>query len=115
MKTSLYLPVFEALGHEARLRLFNLIYQSGKIGVRPKEMMDKFGSNPGTLDFHLKKLVAAKLVVLKMGGPRGVYCASECIPDALLQLLDSSDEKLHQNSFSICGGAQETQILNSCV
>jgi ArsR family transcriptional regulator, arsenate/arsenite/antimonite-responsive transcriptional repressor len=115
MKTSLYLPVFEALGHEARLRLFNLIYQSGKIGVRPKEMMDKFGSNPGTLDFHLKKLVAAKLIVLKMGGPRGVYCASEYIPYGLLQLLDSGDEKLHQSSFSICGGAHATQNLNPCI
>ena len=51
-----YAKVFEVLGHDTRLKVFDLIYRSGKKGVRPKEMIDQFGVDSGTLDFHLKKL-----------------------------------------------------------
>lgn len=88
MKAYRYFPIFEALGQEARFKVFGLIYQSGKRGVRPKEMLEKFGSNPGTLDFHLKKLLASELVVLKVDGPRGVYCANESIPQVLAELFN---------------------------
>jgi DNA-binding transcriptional ArsR family regulator len=83
--------MFEALGHETRLKVFDLIYRSGKAGVRPKDMIDSFGFDSGTLDFHLKKLVAVKLISLKKEGRRGIYCASEHIPYELLQLFEAVD------------------------
>ncbi|MBU3577665.1 helix-turn-helix domain-containing protein [Polynucleobacter sp. UK-Kesae-W10] len=92
MMTALnYLSIFEALSHETRLRVFDFIYQSGEAGARPKEMIDQFRVDSGTLDFHLKKLVAAGLIILKAGSKRGVYCLSENIPDGLTQLFDSAN------------------------
>jgi len=41
MEAALYLPIFEALGHETRLKVFMSIYQSRKVGVRPKEIIEK--------------------------------------------------------------------------
>ncbi|QWE24075.1 winged helix-turn-helix transcriptional regulator [Polynucleobacter sp. AP-Elch-400A-B2] len=73
MKASRYLPIFEALGQEARFNLFELIYQSGSKGVRPKQMIEKFGYGAGTLSFHLKKLFASELVVFKVDGRRVIY------------------------------------------
>ena len=90
MEASLYLPIFEALGHETRFKVFMSIYQSGKAGVRPKEIIEKFGVDSGTLDFHLKRLLAVGLIVLKFGCQRGIYCPNENIPPELALLLASS-------------------------
>ena len=98
-----YLPIFEALAHETRLKVFMFIYQAGKVGARPKEMIEKFGVDSGTLDFHLKRLVAVGLILLKAGCQRGVYCPSESIPSELAQLFDSTQanhELLVSNSAS---------------
>jgi DNA-binding CsgD family transcriptional regulator len=65
------------------------IYRSGKAGVRPKEIIDRFGVDSGTLDFHLKRLTAVGLIVLKSGCQRGIYCANENIPPELAQLFAS--------------------------
>ena len=89
MEISLYLPIFEALGHETRFKVFMSIYRSGKAGVRPKEIIDRFGVDSGTLDFHLKRLTAVGLIVLKFGCQRGIYCANENIPPELAQLFAS--------------------------
>jgi ArsR family transcriptional regulator, arsenate/arsenite/antimonite-responsive transcriptional repressor len=90
VEISLYLPIFEALGHETRFKVFISIYRSGKAGVRPKEIIEKFGVDSGTLDFHLKRLVGVGLIVLKFGCQRGIYCPNENIPAELALLLDSS-------------------------
>lgn len=79
------LSIFEALGHETRYKVFDLIFRSGSNGVRPRDMINQFGFDSGTLDFHLKKLVSAKLIYLKAGGTRGVYCFCEDIPHWLIQ------------------------------
>lgn len=84
------LSIFESLGHETRFKVFESIYRSGKSGIRPKNIIDEFGFDSGTLDFHLKKLVAAKLICLK-GGRRGVYCVCENIPQWLAQAFESSN------------------------
>ena len=89
MEIPQYLPIFEALGHETRFKVFMSIYRSGKVGVRPKEIIDKFGVDSGTLDFHLKRLTAAGLIVIKFGCQRGIYCANENIPPELAQLFAS--------------------------
>ena len=89
MNTSL--SIFEALGHETRFKVFDFIYRSGKVGGRPKDMIDEFGFDSGTLDFHLKQLVAAKLICLKVGGRRGVYCVCENAPQWLLQAFASNN------------------------
>jgi ArsR family transcriptional regulator, arsenate/arsenite/antimonite-responsive transcriptional repressor len=90
MNISLYLPIFEALGHETRLKVFDFIYQSGNVGVRPKDMIERFGIDSGTLDFHLKKLVGVGLISLKIGSRRGIYCCSPKLPMELTQLLDAT-------------------------
>lgn len=89
MKTSFYVAIFDALAQETRLKVFQYIYQSGGEGVKPKEMIDKFGFDSGTLNFHLKKLVSARLIKLKIGGLRGVYCVNQNIPSELIRLFDS--------------------------
>ena len=85
-----YLPMFEALGNETRLKVFDFIYQSGDVGVRPKEMIARFGFDSGTLDFHLKKLMGVGLISLKIGRRRGIYTSSPQIPLELIQLLDAT-------------------------
>ena len=89
MRTLNYLPIFEALGHETRLRVFAFIYRSGEVGARPKEMIKGFSVDSGTLDFHLKKLINVGLIVHKAGKGRGIYCPSENIPNELTQLFES--------------------------
>ena len=85
------LSVFEALGHETRFKVFDFIYRAGKVGGRPKDMINEFGFDSGTLDFHLKKLIAAKLICLKAGGPRGVYCICDNTPQWLIQAFESTN------------------------
>ena len=84
------LSIFESLGHETRFKVFESIYRSGKLGIRPKNMIDEFGFDSGTLDFHLKKLVAAKLICLKEGSRRGIYCVCDNIPQWLAQAFEST-------------------------
>jgi ArsR family transcriptional regulator, arsenate/arsenite/antimonite-responsive transcriptional repressor len=93
MNMFLYLPIFEALGHETRLKVFDFIYQSGDAGARPKDLIERFGIDSGTLDFHLKKLLGVGLISLKIGSRRGVYCSSPKIPLELAQLLDATCAK----------------------
>lgn len=102
------LLIFEALGHETRFKVFDLIYRSGSVGMRPKEMIDAFGFDSGTLDFHLKKLIAAKLIGLKVGCRRGVYCFREDIPSWLIQSFDNGNSA---NPLLI-GGAISPQTSN---
>ena len=87
MSLSHYVPVFEALGNDTRLRVFEFIYRSGEVGARPKDLIDKFGFDSGTLDFHLKKLLAVELISYKEGCRRGTYCVNESISIELVQLL----------------------------
>jgi len=90
MNMFLYLPIFEALGNETRLKVFDYIYRSGDVGARPKDLIERFGIDSGTLDFHLKKLIGVGLISLKTGSRRGVYCSSPKIPLELTQLLDAT-------------------------
>ena len=107
------LSIFESLGHETRFKVFESIYRSGKIGVRPKNMIDEFGFDSGTLDFHLKKLVAAKLICPKEGGRRGVYCVCENIPHWLIQAFESTNiaHRLLVSEFS-SSAASKAEILH---
>jgi DNA-binding transcriptional ArsR family regulator len=110
MEISQYLPIFEALGHETRFKVFMAIYRSGKVGVRPKEIIDKFGVDSGTLDFHLKRLTAVGLIVLKFGCQRGIYCANANIPPELAQLFASGlndNEQFTANSAPLALPAAE--------
>ncbi len=87
-----YSKIFEVLGHDTRLKVFDLVYRSGIQGVRPKEMIEQFGIDSGTLDFHLKKLLAVNLVSIRQRGPRCVYHLNENIPVELAQLFDANQK-----------------------
>ena len=109
MMTALnYLSIFEALSHETRLRVFDFIYRAGETGVRPKDMIDEFRVDSGTLDFHLKKLVAAGLIILKAGSKRGIYCLSENIPSGLMQLFDSANA----DQLSLIRSSSSSELAN---
>jgi predicted transcriptional regulator len=82
-----YLCVFEALGNQTRLNAFNYIYRSGQKGARPKEIIEEYGLDSGTLDFHLKKLMAVNLITLRNGDARGRYFPNEDLPKELSQLF----------------------------
>jgi predicted transcriptional regulator len=94
-----HISIFEALGNETRYRVFVFIYRSGAVGVRPKEIIDEFGVDSGTLDFHLKRLLSANLISLKSGARRGVYCGSENLPLGLTLLLNTKEVQKESVSF----------------
>jgi DNA-binding MarR family transcriptional regulator len=86
-----FCSVFEALGCEIRLKVFDFIMQAGEDGVAPKEIVEQFGVDSGTLQFHLKKLINVNLVNKKnTRRNRRYYCASN-IPVIFQQLVLQSD------------------------
>ena len=70
-----FCSVFEALGCEIRLQVFDFIMQAGEDGVAPKEIVEQFGVDSGTLQFHLKKLINVNLVSKKIPEEIGVTTA----------------------------------------
>jgi ArsR family transcriptional regulator len=82
-----YLTVFEALGNQTRLNAFSFIYRSGQNGARPKDIIEQFGLDSGTLDFHLKKLMAVNLIIMRKGATKGRYFPNEDLPKGLNQLF----------------------------
>ena len=72
-----HIKTFEALGNETRLKVFDFIYRAGAQGVKPKQIIKQFGVDSGTLDFHLKRLVAAGLIVLDSSKGSSLYCPSK--------------------------------------
>ena len=83
----IYAKIFEALGQESRLEVFNLICQSGEKGIRPKEIVEQLGIDGGTLHFHLNKLMTVNLITTKQNASRGVYCLNQGAPKELLGLF----------------------------
>jgi DNA-binding transcriptional ArsR family regulator len=72
-----HIKTFEALGNETRLKVLDFIYRSGAQGVKPKQIIEQFGVDSGTLDFHLKRLVAAGLIVVDSSKGPSFYCPSK--------------------------------------
>lgn len=64
---------FLALGQETRLNTFRLIVQRGNVGLTPTEISEKLGIPNGTLSFHLKELLNAKLIVVERHGRNLIY------------------------------------------
>jgi ArsR family transcriptional regulator len=65
--------VFLALGQETRLNTFRLIVQRGDVGLTPSEISEKLGIPNGTLSFHLKELLHAKLILVERQGRNLIY------------------------------------------
>jgi len=83
----IYAKIFEALGQESRLEVFNLICQAGKKGIRPKEIIEQLGIDGGTLHFHLNRLMAVNLIATKPNGPRGTYYLHESAPKGIVRII----------------------------
>ena len=75
-----FCTVFEALGCEIRLKVFDFIMQAGEDGVAPKEIVEQFGVDSGTLQFHLKKLINVNLVNKKIPEEIGAIIAQVISP-----------------------------------
>jgi predicted transcriptional regulator len=82
-----YLSAFEALGNQTRLNAFSFIYRSGQNGARPKDIIERYALDSGTLDFHLKKLMSANLIILRKGAAKGRYFPSQNLPKGLNQIF----------------------------
>jgi len=82
-----YSKIYEALGQESRLKVFNLICQAGKEGIRPKEIVEQLGVDGGTLHFHLKRLMAVNLITTKPSGPKGTYYLDENTPKGIVRVF----------------------------
>ena len=65
--------VFLALGQETRFNTFRLIVQRGDVGLTPSEISEKLGIPNGTLSFHLKELLHAKLIFVDRQGRNLIY------------------------------------------
>ena len=83
----IYAKIFEALGQESRLEVFNLICQAGKKGVRPKEIIEQLGIDGGTLHFHLNRLMVVNLIATKPNGPRGTYYLHKSAPKGIVRIV----------------------------
>ena len=79
--------IFDALGQESRLKVFNLVCQSGDKGIRPKEIIAQLGIDSGTLPFHLNRLVGVNLIATKSNSPRGIYCLNESAPKGVVKIV----------------------------
>jgi DNA-binding MarR family transcriptional regulator len=75
-----FCTVFEALGCEIRLKVFDFIMQAGEDGVAPKDIVEQFGVDSGTLQFHLKKLINVNLVSKKIPEEIGATTAQVIFP-----------------------------------
>jgi DNA-binding MarR family transcriptional regulator len=83
----IYAKIFEALGQESRLEVFNLICQSGKKGIRPKDIIERLGIDGGTLHFHLNRLMAVNLIATKPNERRGTYYLHESAPKGIVRIV----------------------------
>jgi len=83
----IYAKIFDALGQESRLKVFSLVCQSGKKGIRPKEIVEQLGIDGGTLHFHLNRLMAVNLITTKQNGPRGIYHLNESSPKGVVRIV----------------------------
>ena len=79
--------IFDALGQESRLKVFNLVCQSGDKGIRPKEIIAQLGIDSGTIHFHLNRLVGVNLIATKSNSPRGIYCLNESAPKGVVKIV----------------------------
>lgn len=86
-----FCAVFEALGCEIRLKVLDFIIQAGDAGVTPKQIVERFGVDGGTLHFHLKKLVKVNLVTTSGFQERGRYRFVTDLPASLRQLFSQAD------------------------
>ena len=73
MKTELYATRFAALGHAARLEIFQALVQSGSAGMTVGEIALLLDMPASTLSFHLRELVHAELVTQIKEG-RSISC-----------------------------------------
>ncbi len=87
MKINNYCAMFEALGFEARLKVFKYIIQSGNQGVAPKQIIQEFDLDSGTLSFHLKKLEKVQLITKTEAAKRGKYRVSPSLPKSFMQIF----------------------------
>lgn len=73
MRTELYATRFAALGHSARLEIFQTLVQSGSAGMAVGEIASLLAMPASTLSFHLRELVRAELVTQFKEG-RSISC-----------------------------------------
>ena len=62
-----------ALAHPVRLRVFRALVVAGQAGLTPATLQASLGIPATTLSFHLKELVAARLVSAERAGRHIVY------------------------------------------
>lgn len=90
MNNSDAINVFLALGQESRLNTFRLIVQRGNVGLTPTEISEKLGIPQGTLSFHLKELLNAKLINVERQGRSLIYRPeADCISGLCDFLLEN--------------------------
>ncbi|MGB0904474.1 MAG: metalloregulator ArsR/SmtB family transcription factor, partial [Mangrovicoccus sp.] len=85
MKTDVLAPLFAALGHETRLKVFALLAQSGSYAA--SELAQATGLSPSALSFHLKDLRLAGLVDHRREGRQVFYQADQNAVDLLAHFL----------------------------
>ena len=65
--------ILAELGHRTRLSIYKFILKFGNRGVMIGEICHQLSIAPSTLNFHLNRLVDAKIINQKKNG-REVYC-----------------------------------------
>mgnify|MGYP003638737570 CR=1 FL=1 len=79
--------VLSSLGSESRLRIFQVLSESGQDGISAGELADRVAMPANTLSFHLKELVTANLARSQRAGRSIFYFIDPLGVSALLQFL----------------------------
>lgn len=87
MNEEIAVRALSALAQEARLRCFRALVRAAPKGLTPGELSTTLDVPSSTLSFHLKELVAAKLLVFRREGRRLIYQPDFTQMNALLAYL----------------------------
>ena len=83
-----------ALAQDSRLAVYRMLVQAGPEGIAAGELAERAGIPPNTLSFHLRGLMAAKLISQEKRGRALIYRADFERMNQLLSFL----------THSCCGG-----------
>lgn len=90
MKTNDAVNQLAALAQEKRLDAFRALVQAGPTGLNPGDLVQRLGTSPATLSFHLKELRQAGLVDSRQEGRFLFYSARYDSVQKLLQFLSEN-------------------------
>jgi ArsR family transcriptional regulator, arsenate/arsenite/antimonite-responsive transcriptional repressor len=90
MQSQQIVRALRALAHAHRLALYRLLVERGPQGLPAGEISAKIGVAPSSLSFHLRALLAARLLRQRRASRQLIYSADYAIMNQVLGYLSSN-------------------------